>query len=101
MALSQVESTVLELESADNAASVTQFRQTITKQGDSSPSLLATSVGTALSAIQAWYEDLGDEARADAVLAARQVTPQQVILAPPDQVLQSIRPPDPRDEGLS
>lgn len=76
MALSEVEDAVLESESADSAVPVNHLRQTIFQLGPSCPGLLGTSVGTALSAIQVWYEDLGDEARADAVLTARKLTPQ-------------------------
>ena len=74
MALSKVENTVLEPEGADCAAYETRLGPTTSQQSVSYADLFGTSVGMALSAIQVWYEDFGDELRAEAVLAAREVT---------------------------
>ena len=54
----------------DNASPRTQVAQAISSATASYRGPIETPVGKALWAIQAWYAELGDEARAEELLAA-------------------------------
>jgi hypothetical protein len=71
MALSVAEIAVSESPIADDAAPRTELAQAISNRVASYSGPIDTPVGKELWAIQAWYAQLGEELRAEELLAAR------------------------------
>jgi len=68
MALSEARTAVVEAPTEDPAAPRTQLGQAISDCAASYTGPIETEAGKALWAIQAWYAELGDEVRAEALL---------------------------------